>query len=238
MKAIITAVLLILVISVVALQASASGVISIGQGSFTGMGMNNMETKMTEALKSLGAKSQAGAAVETGSKQETIAPINNSLSFSARSINSITNSPKHDLRTDNDLSSLESSANSIASELESIQNETSSLVSSADLIRSSPEPYLADNNLSAFNTSALTTNLTGLNLSANNPFGSEKVDSGQSGKNMATQQIGNSISGAVNGFWGLQSSQHQTGRNDINSKTFLSGGFEVDKSVKFSDRGV
>lgn len=337
MKAIITAVLMMLVVGFVVQQASASGIISFGQGSFAGMDMNRMETKMAEALKSLGAKPQVRAAVETDSRQDNsmISPIDNSSSLSATSINSTTNSTELDLGIDDELSSLKSSAALIAEELESIESETSSLGSSADAIRGSPEPYLAANNLSTFdasllnstinstgrnmtsisssllnnsalnaninltevnltednlsasypaamnlapnstelnrtsinssllNNSALNANInstevnltdnlsalypaamdlalnsTALNLSANNSSGSKKVDSTQSGQNIATQQIGDCVSGAVNGFWGIQSSQHQMGRNDINSKTFLSGGFEVDKSVKFSDRGV
>ena len=290
MKAKITAVLMMLVLGFIVQQVSGSGIISFGQGSFASMDMNRMETKMAEALKSLGAKPQVRAAVETDSKQDNsmFAPINNSSSLSATNINSITNSTELDLGIDDELSSLKSSATSIAVELESIKSETSSLDSSADAIRSSPEPYLAANNSSAFNASALNStinstqlnmtsinsssldtlalnaninstefnltddnlsasyaaannlavNSTGLNLSANNSLGSKKVDSALSGQNIATQQIGGSVSGAVNGFWGLQSSQHQMGGNDINSRTFLSGGFEVDKSVKFSDRGV
>jgi len=84
----------------------------------------------------------------------------------------------------------------------------------------------------------LAVNSTGLNLSANNSSGSKKVDTAQSGQNMATQQIGGSVSGAINGFWGLQSSKHEMGGNNINSRTFLKGDFNVDKSVSFSDRGV
>jgi len=35
----------------------------------------------------------------------------------------------------------------------------------------------------------------------------------------------------------MQSGQHTIGGTDIKSNTFLSGDFEVDKGVKFQDRG-
>jgi hypothetical protein len=40
------------------------------------------------------------------------------------------------------------------------------------------------------------------------------------------------------GYYGITASQHGMGKNNIDSKTFLSGTFSLDKSVKFQDRGV
>ena len=40
------------------------------------------------------------------------------------------------------------------------------------------------------------------------------------------------------GFYGITASQHEMGKNDIDSRMFLSGTFALDKSVKFQDRGV
>ncbi len=40
------------------------------------------------------------------------------------------------------------------------------------------------------------------------------------------------------GYYGITASQHEMGKNDIDSKTFLSGTFALDKSVKFQDSGV
>ena len=40
------------------------------------------------------------------------------------------------------------------------------------------------------------------------------------------------------GYYGITASQHEMGKNDINSKIFLSGTFAMDKSVKFQDRGI
>jgi hypothetical protein len=41
-----------------------------------------------------------------------------------------------------------------------------------------------------------------------------------------------------NGYYGITASKHEIGKNDIDSRTFLSGTFALDKSVKFQDRGV
>ncbi len=40
------------------------------------------------------------------------------------------------------------------------------------------------------------------------------------------------------GFYGITASQHEMGKNDIDSRMFLSGTFALDKSVKFQDRGI
>lgn len=40
------------------------------------------------------------------------------------------------------------------------------------------------------------------------------------------------------GYYGITASQHEMGKNDIDSRTFLSGTFSMDKSVKFQDRGI
>jgi len=40
------------------------------------------------------------------------------------------------------------------------------------------------------------------------------------------------------GFYGITASQHEMGKNDIDSRTFLSGTFSMDKTVKFQDRGI
>ncbi|HEX7445043.1 MAG TPA: hypothetical protein VF300_01510 [Methanothrix sp.] len=40
------------------------------------------------------------------------------------------------------------------------------------------------------------------------------------------------------GYYGITASQHEMGKNDIDSRMLLSGTFALDKSVKFQDRGV
>jgi hypothetical protein len=52
------------------------------------------------------------------------------------------------------------------------------------------------------------------------------------------QGIESSSKTSFKGYYGITASQHQMGKNDINSRTFLSGTFSMDKSVKFQDRGI
>ncbi len=40
-----------------------------------------------------------------------------------------------------------------------------------------------------------------------------------------------------NGYYGITASRHEMGKSDISSKLSLNGAFDVDKTVKFSDRG-
>jgi hypothetical protein len=51
------------------------------------------------------------------------------------------------------------------------------------------------------------------------------------------QELGTTTKGTSNGFWGIQASRHVMGQSDIRSNLFLTGNFDVDKTVSFSDRG-
>ncbi len=51
------------------------------------------------------------------------------------------------------------------------------------------------------------------------------------------QKVGASSKGSFQGFYGLTASKHEMGKSDFRSKMFLSGGFDVDKTVSFTDRG-
>ena len=52
------------------------------------------------------------------------------------------------------------------------------------------------------------------------------------------QGMGAISSSKFNGYYGITSSQHQMGKNKIDSSTFLSGSFSMEKAVKFQDRGI
>ncbi|HSD57727.1 MAG TPA: hypothetical protein VLB04_06055 [Methanotrichaceae archaeon] len=106
------------------------------------------------------------------------------------------------------------------------------------------------NNSSVLNSTAInssTINLSAINSTANSTSiesdpSSDAIDgSGAvtiSGSSSASpQEVGSNSKANFNGFWGMEASQKGTGKNGINSRTFLSGGFEVDKTVKFQDRG-
>jgi hypothetical protein len=52
------------------------------------------------------------------------------------------------------------------------------------------------------------------------------------------QNIGSSSKASFNGYYGMTATRHEIGKSGINSKMFLSGNFEMDKTVKFQDQGV
>jgi hypothetical protein len=74
------------------------------------------------------------------------------------------------------------------------------------------------NNISLDNSSFI--DLSAVNASAQN----------------SSRGMGSSSNGKYSGFYGIEASRHEMGKSDISSKMLLSGGFEVDKTVKFQDR--
>lgn len=52
------------------------------------------------------------------------------------------------------------------------------------------------------------------------------------------QNVGSSSEGRFKGYYGMTASRHEIGKSGINSHTFLSGNFEMDKTVKFQDQGM
>ena len=52
------------------------------------------------------------------------------------------------------------------------------------------------------------------------------------------QKVGSSSKALFNGYYGMTASRHEMGKSGIKSKTFLSGNFEMDNTVKFQDQGV
>jgi hypothetical protein len=92
-------------------------------------------------------------------------------------------------------------------------------------------------NSSAVNSSALNSSandaLPGINpRSAPSPAGTLS-----SNISADSQGVGSSSEASFNGYYGITASRHEMGKSDIKSSTFLSGGFNVDKTVQFSDRG-
>jgi len=58
-------------------------------------------------------------------------------------------------------------------------------------------------------------------------------DAGEDGPN-----VGSNSRGRFNGYYGMTASRHEIGKSGIDSHMFLSGTFEMDKSVKFQDQGI
>lgn len=103
----------------------------------------------------------------------------------------------------------------------------------------------AVNNSTAINSTTVNSteiNTTAINGSAKGEDsveakgGSDSVS--LSGSSSATPQgVASDSKASFKGFWGMEAKQKVIGKNGINSKTFLSGDFEVDKTVSFQDRG-
>lgn len=51
------------------------------------------------------------------------------------------------------------------------------------------------------------------------------------------QNAGSSSKTSFSGYYGMTASRHEMGKSGINSRTFLSGTFEMDNTVKFQDQG-
>jgi hypothetical protein len=52
------------------------------------------------------------------------------------------------------------------------------------------------------------------------------------------QNVGSSSKALFNGYYGMTATRHEMGKSGIKSKMFLSGNFEMDKTVKFQDQGA
>jgi len=77
-------------------------------------------------------------------------------------------------------------------------------------------------------------NSMGLNSSA---VGSSAAGDLSTNSSAGLQEVGASSKGSFNGYLGITASRHEMGKSDIKSSMFLRGGFDVDKTVQFSDRG-
>ena len=128
------------------------------------------------------------------------------------------------------------------------------------LNRSNPlNPELPGTNQSAAGTSVLNSsiaNISALNLSTTNASINSSATNGSAmdafavnqsvlnssipvqGGSTGNQGIGSSSNAKFDGYYGIKSSQHQMGKNNIDSSTFLSGSFSMDKAVKFQDIGI
>jgi hypothetical protein len=100
-------------------------------------------------------------------------------------------------------------------------------------------------NSSRANSSSINSSMANLPVSrsiAPAPDGSvnEKASGGTLTENSSNDPRGIESNSKANfkGYYGITATQHEMGKNNIDSKTFLSGTFALDKSVKFQDRGV
>jgi len=124
-------------------------------------------------------------------------------------------------------------------------NPTKLPTTSLNSSRSNINATINATNSSSTNSSAL--NSIAANLSADKGNRSASIESGKKASHEGTlnesgyagpEVIGANSRANFKGFYGITASQHEMGKNDIDSRTFLSGTFAMDKTVKFQDRGI
>jgi len=92
-------------------------------------------------------------------------------------------------------------------------------------------------NSSAVNSSILNSSANDASLGINPRSAPSPAGTLSSNSSAGSQGVGSSSEASFNGYYGVTASRHEIGESDIKSSTFLSGGFNVDKTVQFSDRG-
>ena len=78
-------------------------------------------------------------------------------------------------------------------------------------------------------------NSSHLNSSTDQDADAIKLDANSSA---GLKNVGSSSKASFNGYYGMTAIRHEMGKSGIKSKMFLSGNFEMDKTVKFQDRGI
>ncbi|HUI40180.1 MAG TPA: hypothetical protein VLY86_04575 [Methanothrix sp.] len=71
-----------------------------------------------------------------------------------------------------------------------------------------------------------------------NNSGIGTIDAAPLSNGSEQQRVGARSMGSFQGFYGLTASRHEIGKSDIRSRMLLSGDFDVDKTVSFTDQGV
>jgi len=119
-------------------------------------------------------------------------------------------------------------------------NETLDNISINDTISNNTSINSSLNNSSLLNSSAA--QAAGANddrLKSNEAMPGEPAESNALTNSSAVpQNVGSSSKGNFKGFYGMTASRHEMGKSGIDSSMFLSGTFEMDKTVKFQDQGI
>ena len=81
-----------------------------------------------------------------------------------------------------------------------------------------------------------------LNNSINSSLGNSSLLNPSAAKvndvNKDRLNVGSFSKGGFNGYYGMTATRHEIGKSDIDSRMFLSGKFEMDKTVQFQDQGI
>ncbi len=115
---------------------------------------------------------------------------------------------------------------------DSISNSLADALNGASSLDNSTSKSQSLDNSSLSNSTQ--PNSMGLNSSAS---GSSAAADYAANSSAGLQGVSASSKGSFNGYLGITASRHEIGKSDIKSRMFLRGGFDVDKTVQFSDRG-
>ncbi len=144
-------------------------------------------------------------------------------------------------KTDEKESSIPGSLTDAGKGASSLNNSTSKGASlDNSTLSNSTQPNSTGLNSSAVNTSDI--NVSAINATRGSHQDSKDAPSSAAGSlfsnsSASSQGVGADSKASFNGYYGITASRHETGKSDIKSSTFLSGGFDVDKTVQFSDQG-
>ena len=103
-------------------------------------------------------------------------------------------------------------------------------------LNNSSQNNISLNNAFIIDPSAINASEQNSSLNKNPAANGKSPKSALLSDSAAPREMGSSSTGKYNGFYGVEASRHEVGKSDIKSKTLLSGGFEVDKTVQFQDR--
>lgn len=115
-------------------------------------------------------------------------------------------------------------------------------VGNTDQTESSSRPPINSIKVNSTQSNLTSDNSTSSNSTLNNnsiispPGNSSLLNAANSPAGL--QKVGSSSEGRFKGYYGMTASRHEMGKSGINSHTFLSGNFEMDKTVKFQDQGI
>lgn len=112
-------------------------------------------------------------------------------------------------------------------------NKTSKLPASTQNDKSAFNNSSADN--SSLDNSILNSSSLNDTLRADSAALNKSTLSGET--SASPQGVATDSKTSFNGYYGITASRHEMGKSDIKSSTQLRGAFEIDKSVKFQDRG-
>jgi hypothetical protein len=97
-------------------------------------------------------------------------------------------------------------------------------------------------NSSALNSSALNSSVALSDITEDQKLKSDEAQAAspttlEGNSSVGLNGVSTNSKANFNGYYGMTASRHEIGKSRIESKTALSGAFEVDKTVKFQDQG-